>query len=236
MTNRMLVWIALVAGCTQSHSGVTTLAQNDCYTCHKKDYEMTPTFAMQNAFVPDHIANQTMYTHLCADCHDTQSWAVHPESAFPRKTGAHKGVLCVECHYAPDDMLNDHKGANTMCTTSCHTADEKLAGGGTMTTGHSDQTMFSYSSPAAGFTADNFCLSCHPSGVEKPHNESLFPSSHKGAANGCADCHDRTKGSDAAGQNAPCTRCHRNAHNQGNGDPGGCLASGCHLGGGGGGD
>ncbi len=230
MTKRMLVLALVAAGCTHSHTGAQALAQENCYQCHQPNYEMTPQIHLSIPNVPDHLADETTYPHTCGDCHNTQYWQIHPETAFPLKVGAHKGVLCVECHLDPTDetATGSIKGANTLCT-SCHPADEPLAGGGTIQSGHTDQpqTMFDY-------TKQNFCLSCHPTGVEAPHNETIFPSNHKGAANTCSDCHDRTKGSDQAGQNAPCTRCHRNAHNQSMGDPSGCLAMGCHYGGRGG--
>ena len=233
-----------VAGCLESHGGTQQLARSDCYQCHRANYEATPTFAQQDPAVPNHLADTATYTQACGDCHVTTTWFSHPEKLFNVQSGAHADIPCNACHFNSDDNTGDAHGANTLCTT-CHFATEQpFQGPGDMTTGHSDQPMFSYTSPPAGFTKDNFCLSCHPNGREKPHDDTIFPQNHH--ARNCDSCHDRTKGSDAMGQNADCRRCHSVGSLQSVGDhpsdvgtmpsPSGCLASGCHLGGGHGGD
>lgn len=240
MTSRSLVMLLLLASCMQSHPDVQALNQTDCYTCHKPDYEATPTYAQSDPAVPDHIAQS--YPTTCAQCHVTTTWQSHPETLFPIQAGAHAGVQCTDCHSGGDNASKAN-GADTKCAT-CHPSGENLAGGGTMSTGHSDLAAFSYTAPPAGFTTQNFCLSCHPSGVEAPHNDTIFPQSHKGAAKTCSDCHDRTKGSDSMGQNADCRRCHPNSKLMSVDDhppnittlpsPSGCLAMRCHYGGNGG--
>ena len=225
--------LALVAGCMNSHSGTQALAKTDCYTCHQPDYEGTPQAASADPAVPDHLANQMTYTTACADCHITTTWFSHPEKLFNVASGPHASIACNSCHVDSTNNSGDARGANTLCT-SCHPASQPI-GAGTMTTGHSDVAAFSYTTPPAGFTANNFCLSCHPDGREKPHDDTIFPQDHGNARN-CDSCHDRSLGSDQMGQNAKCTRCHPNAHNQDQGVPSGCLQRGCHYGGRGGGD
>jgi hypothetical protein len=229
MTKYLLV--ILVAGCLQKHDGVQSLGRSDCYTCHQKDYEGTPTAAAADPAIPDHIAQSGVYTTTCADCHNTITWYGHPEKLFPITTGAHAAAQCTQCHANPDDNTGDAHGKNTQCAT-CHPATEMVAG---MTlvndhimhndaifpqnhksltgaarpcsdchSGTPPTTFDGYANPPAGFNAQNFCLSCHPTGA---------------AANN---------------SDAPCTKCHRDAHNTGNGDPGGCLQMGCHYGGRGG--
>ena len=222
--------LAVLAACMQDHAGTQALGRTDCYQCHRADYEGTPAVAAADRAVPDHLAQATTYTTQCADCHNTTTWYSHPEKLFNVQSGAHADVQCNACHLDSSDNSGDAHGANTTCTT-CHFASEVI-GAGTMTTGHSDQPMFSYANPPAGFTKQNFCLSCHPDGREKPHPDAVFPQSHH--ARNCDSCHDRSKGSDAMGQNAPCTRCHQGAHHQDRGVPLGCVAQGCHYGGGGG--
>lgn len=240
MTKYLLVAIAL-AGCLQKHDGVQSLGKTDCYTCHAADYEGTPAAAAADPAVPDHLAQSSVYTKQCADCHVTTTWFSHPDKLFPIQKGAHAMAQCTQCHANPDDNTGDAHGTNTQCV-SCHPAGENLVGGGTMTTGHSDQTAFSYTAPPTGYTPQNFCLSCHPTGVEAPHPDASFPQNH-GSASTCTSCHDRTKGSDAAGQNADCRRCHTGDLRTIGDHPGdvntipspsGCLR--CHLGGRGGGN
>ncbi len=239
----MLVLVFL-AGCLQSHdAGVEKLASSDCYSCHQANYEGTTAVAAMDPAVPDHLspANVGTYNQQCGDCHNTTTWYSHPEKLFNIKTGSgkHADIQCDTCHLDSTNNSGDAHGANTLCTAQCHFPTETI-GAGTMTTGHSDQVAlgFNYTTPPAGFTTNNFCLSCHPNGREKPHDETIFPSGHKGDGANCDRCHDRSKQSDAMGLNAPCAPCHLQngvrVHNQSQGDPTGCLQRGCHFGGGGG--
>ena len=228
---RALILLGLLVGCMREHTNTQALAKTDCYTCHRPDYEATPGAAAADPAVPDHIAMSTVYTTACADCHNTQTWFSHPEKLFNVQSGPHAQIQCDACHRDSTNNSGDAHGSNTLCT-NCHFASEAI-GKGTMALGHSDQTAFSYTSPPTGFTTTNFCLSCHPDGREKPHPDAAFPQNH-GNASGCNSCHDRSMGSDQAGQNAKCTQCHPQAHNQSRGDPVGCLAQGCHYGGRGG--
>ena len=225
--------LVLLAACFDSHTGTREVASTDCYTCHEPDYKDTSRVATLDRAVPDHLANAATYTTTCADCHVTTTWYSHPEKLFNIASGPHTAVACDTCHRDSTDNGGDARGANTLCST-CHVASEPF-GAGTMTTGHSDIAAFSYTTPAAGFTTDNFCLACHPNGREKPHDESLFPSRHGNARN-CDSCHDRSKSSDSMGRNADCRRCHAGAHHTDVVSPTGCIARGCHQGGGGGGD
>lgn len=241
---KRVVVFTLLAACMQSHTGTKQLGSTDCYGCHQPDYEGTPRAAAADPAVPDHLANPAVYTTNCAGCHNTTTWYGHPEALFAVQSGPHADIQCNACHMDSTNNSGDAHGANTLCTT-CHFATETpFLGPGDMTTGHSDQPMFSYTSPPAGYTTQNFCLACHPDGREKPHDDSVFPQDHH--ARNCDSCHDRSKGSDAMGQNADCRRCHSATDLMQVGDhptdvgtlpsPSGCLNSGCHLGGGHGGD
>jgi hypothetical protein len=209
------VLFALIVACMPTHDPAAVEKSGaTCVDCHYPEYVRTEADSLGDPAIPDHpdyfdsshlSPIGRYYPKTCADCHNTTTWFGHPEAFFPLKTGPHasSSITCEMCH-TPD--ANDYKldafGANTNCTT-CHRADEPLDGGpATMTTGHSDQVASGFA-----YTSNNFCLKCHPTGIEAPHDEALFPSSH-GRSTTCAQCHDRTKGSDAAGQNADCKRCH----------------------------
>jgi hypothetical protein len=234
MTIRPLAVVAFVAGCMQSHQGTQALSTNDCYACHATDYQNTQIVAQADPAVPDHttVANQAVYDHQCADCHNTTTWYSHPEKLFPISSGAHFGADCAQCHTNPDDNSGDAHGANTQCAF-CHPATEVVSGLSLVDnhTMHNNNifpdshhsptglarpctdchtstpptTFDGYTNPPTGFTAQNFCLSCHPTGQGSNRSD------------------------------APCTKCHRDAHNQDRPDPEGCLAQGCHRGGRGGG-
>jgi hypothetical protein len=237
-----VVLLVLLAACLQAnHTGTKALGAGDCYSCHQPNYEQTPTIAARDPAVPDHLANQSVYTTQCATCHITSTWDSHPEALFNVNSGPHVAIQCDSCHLDSTNNEGDAHGANTLCTTTCHTATQVI-GAGTMTTGHSDIPAFSYTAVPTGFTTANFCLSCHPAGLEKPHNDAIWPQAHGNARN-CDSCHDRSKGSDQMGENADCRRCHDatrlmqvTAHPPDVGttlpSPSGCLARGCHQGGG----
>jgi hypothetical protein len=228
---RQVGWslIVVLASCTQSHDGVQKLASDDCHTCHVSDYMGTSQVAGVDPAVPDHLANASIYGTECAECHVTTTWYSHPEKLFNIQSASHTAIECNSCHTNSDDNAGDAHGANTLCT-KCHPATEPFAMGN-MTTGHSDVAAFSYTTPAPGFNTNNFCLSCHPNGREKPHDDTIFPS-HHGNARGCESCHDRSKSSDAMGKNADCRRCHQGAHHGEVTSPAGCITASCHMGGG----
>jgi len=227
-----LVLIALVTGCMNSHSGVQPLAAGDCYTCHQADYDGTPALAANDPAVPDHIGQN--YPTTCAQCHNTTSWLSHPEALFAISTPPHN-VACDACHVNPlTDNEGDYKGGNTKCAM-CHPASEMVYDD-TLANEHQTEATFSYTSPPSGFTTQNFCLSCHPDGTSKHHDDVLFAENHKNKGYTCKDCHDRTTGMDTAGANATCRRCHTNLSRDDHPSdiatlpsPSGCLAQGCHA-------
>ena len=223
MMQRSFAVLALVAGCLQSHQGVQPLAKNDCYQCHRLDYEGTPAVAVADPAVPDHLAHAATYTTQCADCHITSTWYSHPDLLFPVQAGTHANITCNSCHLDSTDNAGDAHGANTQCT-SCHPATEVVYDD-TITRLHTNVPQFAYSSPS-------FCLSCHPTGAAKHHDDAIWPQTHH--ARSCSSCHNRSLGPDTGGMNAPCTKCHQGAHHQDRGDPTGCVAQGCHRGGRGG--
>jgi hypothetical protein len=226
---QLFVLVSLCA-CLESHStSAREVKQNDCYTCHRADYEGTPVAAVADWTIPDHIARG--YPTTCADCHVTSTWYSHPEALFPIQTEAHAAVAaCEDCHNPT--LGADAFGTNTQCV-ACHPASEPIVGG-TLQTGHTGIVGFDYTTPSTGFTTNNFCLSCHPDGRSHKHPDDKFPQSH-GRAMTCTDCHDRSRGPDTGGANVNCRAqgCHSNSHHPSDTAPQ-CLR--CHPGGRGGGD
>jgi len=233
MIRLAFLFAVVLTGCLQQHDGQVELRGDNCYTCHQSDYERTPTAAAADQAIPDHLANKATYTTNCASCHITTTWFSHPEALFAIQSAAHANVACDSCHLDSTDNKGDAHGANTQCGAVCHPATEMVAGK-TLTnahiqhpdaifpqnhkhngpwpcadchTGNLSTTFDGYTNPPAGYTSQNFCLSCHPTGT--------------GSKTSTATC-----------ANAACHQ-HKNAHHQDRGDPTGCLQ--CHAGGRGGG-
>jgi hypothetical protein len=221
----LVVAIAMLCACMQSHApGVTALAAEDCYTCHKTDYEAAP----------DHVGKST----TCSNCHRTTAWIPaldgNHSDTFVISSGPHSNVRCLECHIV-DSGLPSKAGANTNCI-QCHPNDSEQM-----------QSHVGATSPmGAAYTyqgdVPNFCLSCHPTGLAG-HPRDRFPLTGNHSVP-CASCHLRSTGPDTAGMNTSCIEsgCHHTLSWSDNKHEGGryatvrgdasnkhfCLASGCH--------
>jgi hypothetical protein len=96
-----------------------TLNSADCYGCHIKEWNSTPTFGGN---VPDHIkAGFPNTASACASCHPITKWSDgkfdHTAFGFPLTNG-HANVPCASCHINNNYSLNI---APTDCGNSgCH--------------------------------------------------------------------------------------------------------------------
>lgn len=198
-------WLSLLlvvlSACFESHGTNTqALGNEDCYTCHKPEYDATGPKA---AFPQSPVHATGKCSTQCATCHTTDTWAnyygacEHPEQAFPIVAGdqgnKHSGIKCKDCHSdAISVALNvtAKAGANTDCT-SCHpntSAQAQDHVGVTYDAGTFVGQPYSYKD------ADHrFCLDCHPKGLaigHGPSNPFILP--HGGST--CAQCHDSASG------------------------------------------
>jgi hypothetical protein len=113
------------AACFQQHDpgGVETRG-NDCYTCHRGEFEEAGhqtlnTVGCLSSVPPIHVGSKPI---TCGDCHNTDAWCpaldgVHPETEFPIQRGPHQGIACLDCHSLPGESV---EGMNVSCVT-CHT-------------------------------------------------------------------------------------------------------------------
>lgn len=152
MTRALWACVALVlpAACGESHEPVV-VGQRDCILCHEVDY--------QSVADPPHVGVKPT---TCGDCHMTVAWVpaldgVHPEAAFPIARGPHDPYLCLDCH---DPTLGEStNGMNTDCV-GCHTGDHERR--------KMDEKHHEVSGYVAGSESVNFCLGCHPNGIDTP--------------------------------------------------------------------
>jgi hypothetical protein len=115
-----------------------TTGQNDCYSCHKVDY--------QN----EHAGRG--YPQECTICHTVENWNAsnftqHDSKYFPIYSGKHRSVwsgLCSTCHTNTADF-------NIFFCTNCHEHNKT-----SMDSKHRGRSGYVYSSSA--------CYSCHPNG------------------------------------------------------------------------
>lgn len=136
--------VLLLVGCTQTHApaGAVEVSNDSCVTCHIGDYEAADD--------PVHVGNMPT---TCDDCHSTEAWrpaGMHPEAAFPIRSGPHAGIECADCH--DDDLGLPQNGANTDCKR-CHPNSADLRD-------EHDDFPWSYDPEPP-----NFCLDCHPQGI-----------------------------------------------------------------------
>lgn len=187
---RALVLVVALAGCAlERHAGTDEIADNDCYACHRANYEQ--------ARDPVHVG--AMPT-TCRDCHATTGWrpaGLHPDDRFPIRTGPHATSACAACH---DPALGvPQGGANTSCL-GCH-PQAATAPPHTGVAGYGWDPAMPHS-----------CLGCHPKGLASNHPEARFPIASGAHQMPCADCHVRSAGPDTGGQNTSCTGCHTGQH------------------------
>lgn len=195
----LLTVIVLVAaaGCLERHANTDAFADNDCYACHRNNYEQ--------ARDPVHVG--AMPTE-CRDCHSTIAWrpaGLHPNDRFPIRTGPHAAADCGACHKAA--LGPPQGGANTDCLT-CHLEPDLVAP-------HAGEPTYVYD-PA---TPHDPCLRCHPDGLKHGHPEDRFPIANGPHQLPCADCHIRATGlPDSGGMNVTCTGCHTGQHTRARAD------------------
>ena len=215
MTRGFVVMLVVVAttGCMQSHTGQEALHSDECYTCHRPDYETT--------VAPNMAGHQTSgFPTTCANCHVTAGWqpalgGLHPDVVvvaqdFGIKSGPHTNIKCLTCHdlSSPQPATD---GANTNCV-QCHadSSSQRTSHAGTTGT-QPGGAVVAYADIA--YSSPNFCLTCHPNGLAGKHPDDKFP--RRGEHNApCVQCHDRTtpppNNTDMMGKNVN------------------CMASGCH--------
>lgn len=171
--------------CADCHTAGYAGTPQDCYSCHRADYEATND--------PSHVA--AGFSTSCASCHTTAGWTGasfdHSSTSFPL-TGAHRTVACAQCH------TSGYSGTPQDCY-SCHRADYD----GTTDPNHA----------SAGFPTD--CRSCHSTtsweGATFDHDARYFPiysGNHRGTWASCSTCHVVPSNYRAF----ECTTCH--AHNR----------------------
>ena len=144
--------------CFQQHDpGVVETRGNDCYTCHRTEYEAAGRQTLNTAgclstVPPIHVGDKPL---TCADCHNTDAWCpaldgVHPETEFPIQRGPHQGEECLDCHSLPGPSTG---GMNVSCVT-CHTRSWYVSE-------HDDGPGWNDSNPT-------FCRNagCHPDGLK----------------------------------------------------------------------
>jgi Cytochrome c3 len=187
-----------LAACFQRHpAGQQELRGEDCYTCHRADYDAT--------IVPLHRAMPDIYTTTCGNCHRQTSWSPalegkHSDRFFIAQ-GAHANIPCQNCHDLESPKASQ-LGANTNCLI-CHPDDAPLAAS------HKDLTFFVGFPYAYQSNTPTFCLECHPQGTAAEHPDSKFARSGSHAVT-CSQCHDRFTNIDTSGTNVTCveSRCH----------------------------
>lgn len=138
------------APCASCHAGnpaVWAGTPTTCVGCHLDDYDTSP--------YPGHSSFPT----TCNDCHGTKTWTpalegAHPENAFPITRGAHAPFECTDCH--DPDRGPSAGGANTSCV-GCHTGEHARA---STDADHANVSNYPFNT-----TRVNFCLDCHPRGI-----------------------------------------------------------------------
>lgn len=189
-TLALVLLAALTAACgLERHADTDGIADNDCYACHRANYEQ--------ASDPVHVGAKPT---TCRDCHSQIAWrpaGPHPDADFPIRTGPHAAVDCGACHKPALGPPTD--GANTDCLT-CHTE----AATAPAHVGESDYRW----DPAFPHS----CLTCHPMGLANKHPEDRFPITRGPHQMPCADCHIRANGPNTAGMNTTCIGCHTGEH------------------------
>jgi len=194
----LVIAIMQLTGCFRTHaSDQPELAGTDCYTCHTSDYAGTTA--------PVHRDAPQIFSTTCGSCHRTIGWkpalaGLHKET-FVIASGPHAPIGCQDCHDLASPMPST-AGANTNCI-QCHPDDAHQA--------ETHLGVLTVTSAPYAYQASvpSFCLSCHPAGTADAHPDKLFARTGNHAVP-CADCHDRTAGSDLKGANVTCVdaKCH----------------------------
>ena len=186
----------------------TAKTQNDCYSCHISDYQVS------------HPGGN--FPTTCDDCHSVNSFK---NPSFEHSTvsngfqllGAHINTQCTDCHTVPDysslytakdqnDCISCHtndyqrghpSGAFPTTCTDCHSInsftganfDHKIASNGFELLGSHIKANCSDCHTIPGYALlfqaknQNDCVSCHTSDYQASHPSGKFPTT-------CADCHN----------------------------------------------
>ena len=186
----LVLLAALSAACgLERHANTDGIADNDCYACHRANYEQ--------ASDPVHVG---VMPTTCRDCHSQIAWrpaGPHPDADFPIRSGPHAAVDCGACHKPALGSPTD--GANTDCLT-CHTQAATAPA-------HVGEPDYRWD-PAFPHS----CLTCHPQGLANKHPEDRFPIASGAHQMPCEDCHIRATGPNTAGMNTTCIGCHTGEH------------------------
>ena len=220
--------------CSDCHIGTTTDAVNDCFACHKTNYNEAK----------EHIS--LSFSHNCLDCHNTTDWKLftfdHNTTAFAL-TGSHVSVSCESCHTevyagtsaicnschldnynAATDPSHTGAGISTNCE-DCHNAidwkpsifNHLTTSGFELSGGHSGRQC---SDCHIGTTseANPDCYSCHSANYTTAPDHLTLAFSHD-----CIQCHNNVDWKDAffdhsttnfpltgAHTGADCNDCHSN--------------------------
>jgi hypothetical protein len=144
-----------------AHAGIA------CASCHDAA-RGTPAAGFNTTCVPCHEAATVNASHLgdpayvfdaarpsfCLGCHPRGvADGVHPETAFPIRSGAHSQQQCGDCHVAARG--SPVGGFNTSCT-GCHTGEHARS---KVDRQHVEVNGYVFST-----TDPHFCLRCHPRG------------------------------------------------------------------------
>ena len=160
------------ADCQRCHTSASNLRFNnistECYSCHKKDYDMCAT--------PNHkLAN---FSTDCAECHNMtgRSWISmgrNFHNAFPLTNG-HSNLKCITCHTtgqykAPisSQCYDCHKKEFDATTDPNHVSgklDKNCASCHSTSTWNTTTKNFHVSFPLTGGHQTIECKSCHQSG------------------------------------------------------------------------
>ena len=151
----------------------------DCYSCHKADFEGTDD--------PNHVASA--FPTTCDTCHTTKAWepATLDHDEFWPLTGKHEQTACTSCHVG-----ETYKGTPTACY-GCHKNDFEA-------TDDPDHV-------AGGFSTT--CETCHSTNGWKPANidhDAFWPLTGKHKTADCSDCHTSASYADAPKE---CFGCHK---------------------------
>ena len=131
--------VEIADDCFACHKGDYNNTPNDCFGCHQDDY---------NNASPDHA--RIGFSTNCVDCHTEEAWDPstfdHDGQYFPINSGSHQGEwnACTDCHtilgnLTQFDCLNCHKPTGT---NNAHVG-------------------------VAGYVYENnACFQCHPDGEE----------------------------------------------------------------------
>ena len=146
---------SLSTACDTPHgANVMEVEGGDCRTCHLADH--------QKAIFPNHVSGNV--PENCEGCHYETFWRppfllrLHKEREFPLINTDHEEFTCAECHDPNLPDVPSIAGENADCV-NCHTGAHLPA---EMEEVH--EGVLDY---PTGDQPPNFCLSCHPDGINR---------------------------------------------------------------------